>query len=182
MSRRTPVEDQTWQIAASRAHASRAIARRSTRARTLPRVAVGLSVLTGLGVATAWVEQQLPAAASTSTPGGGPASPDPGAVARDAAAKANAAQLAAYQNTLAALAKTLQADNQAIAGLGAVAARSGGAGSSTVRGGSGGSGGSSYSGGSGVSIPLPGIPKLPTLTIPVAPPIQGTTGASGAGR
>src|ERR1017187_4825419 len=47
MIRRSPVEAQTWQIASNRAHASRAIARRRTRARTLPRVVVGLSVLPG---------------------------------------------------------------------------------------------------------------------------------------
>lgn len=177
MSRRNSVHAQTWQIASNRAHASRAIARRRTRARTLPRVVVGLSVLTGLGVATAWVEQQLPASAST--PASTPA--DTGAAARDAAARATAAQLAAYQNTLAALAKTLQADNKAIAGLGTASARRpGGAGSSGGRsyGGSGGSGGSAGSGG---AITMPGIPALPTINIP-APPVQGTTGASGAGR
>ena len=170
MSRRNSVHAQTWQIASNRAHASRAIARRRTRARTLPRVVVGLSVLTGLGVATAWVEQQLPASAST--PASTPA--DTGAAARDAAARATAAQLAAYQNTLAALAKTLQADNKAIAGLGASARRPGGSGSYGVRG----SGGSVGSGGSGGGISLPGIPALPTINIP-APPVQGSTGASG---
>jgi len=176
MSRRTPVEAQTWQIANNRAHASRAIARRRTRARTLPRVVVGLSVLTGLGVATAWVEQQLPAAAATPAAA---TTDQAAAAARDAASKATAAQLAAYRSTLAALAKTLQADNKAIAGLGTASRARGG--SSGGRGYSGSGGGSGGSVGGGGSVSIPGIPSLPTINIPAPPPVQGTTGAS-AGR
>ena len=177
MTRRTAIEEQTSQIASNRVQASQVIARRRTRARRLPRVAVGLSVLTGIGVATAWVEQQLPAVASTQKP----AAVDPGAAARDAAAQATAAQLAAYETTLAALTKTLQADNAAIASLGGATGSAGT--SSAGRSGTSksvGGGGSSSSSGGTRSASIPGLPKLPTISIPKPPPVQAVTGASGA--
>ncbi len=174
MTRRTAIEEQTSQIASNRVQASQVIARRRTRARRLPRVAVGLSVLAGIGVATAWVEQQLPAVASTQKP----AAVDPGAGARDAAAQATAAQLAAYETTLAALTKTLQADNAAIASLGGATGTAGT--SSAGRSGTSKSVGSSSNSGSTRSASIPGLPKLPTFSIPKPPPVQAVTGASGA--
>jgi hypothetical protein len=164
------LEEQRRRIAAQRSLAERALTRRRRRARSVPAVAVGLSVVTAAGALAGWVNGRLPtyrtrpsSVTSSQKLAGTTSSGEAVATAR--AIRAAAQSLAADNREISALAAALRTLNRRAVGTSGGGGQIGGAGG----------------GGAAGTANIPSMPNLPSITIPQAPPVQAVSGASGAG-